>query len=74
MYIIDVTIHKLGVSIIALVSRSQTLSSQGAYRLEIISTRSERVWYIAYTFFALELERKSIGNGPDPFGAGAYNL
>ena len=29
---------------IYLVSRSQTLSSQGAYRLEMISARSERVW------------------------------
>ena len=29
----------------SLVSRSQTFSSQGAYRLEIISARSERVWY-----------------------------
>ena len=29
----------------------QTLWSQGAYRLEIISARSKRVWCNAYTFF-----------------------
>jgi len=37
-----------------LLSHGQTLSSQGAYRLEIISALSERVWSIAYTFFVLE--------------------
>ena len=36
------------------VSRGQTLSSQGAYWLEIISACSERVWLSAYTFFVLK--------------------
>ena len=33
------------------------LCMQGAYRLEIISARSERVWSTAYTFLVLQIPR-----------------
>ena len=46
---------------------NQTLRSQGAYRLEIISARSE-------TKPVDSLDEKDMGSSPDPFGAGAYNL
>ena len=35
----------------------QTLWSQGAYRLEIISARSKRVWCNAYTFFVQRIAK-----------------
>ena len=36
---------------------NQTLWSQGAYRLEIISARSERVWWTAHTIFVHWIDR-----------------
>ena len=36
---------------------NQALWSQSAYRLEIISTRSERVWWTAYTLFVQRIDR-----------------
>ena len=36
---------------------NQTLWLQGIYWLKIISARSERVWLVAYTFFALKNQR-----------------
>ena len=36
---------------------NQTLWSQGAYQLEIISARSERVWGTAHTFFVQRIDR-----------------
>ena len=35
----------------------QTLWSRGAYRLEIISARSKRVWCNAYTFFVQRIAK-----------------
>ena len=36
---------------------NQTLRSQGAYRLEIISAHSKRVWWTAHTIFVQRIDR-----------------